>query len=376
MVKGAARRRVIVEDSDDDFGDAVLLPNPPKMRARKSAPAFSPRMRARKSAPAGPPKMRARKSAPAGPPQMRPRKSAPASPPKMRARKSASAFPPPSVTSRVVSYTSSKLEKQDGSGKAVLPKAPATRPKQHAAHEAQMSISSLSPHIPSRYHTKTQRRITFFSLEEEDRVAVYEHHLIVDGAGIQLAVQAPFTREPALLAASKQVRREALPIWYKENTFHSRFIYDIIAWLDRLDSARLSMLQWVNLDEPLPAGFVLPGLRKLNKRVKDGLKRNAVAVPVVVEQERETDWSGSHATVHDKDSCKREMVTMDDIGQYNDLDGMWETLQRSGVGKRILTNVTRKKRRSKGARDGSDEYMESDEDGEDGTCGNEEMGGM
>lgn len=249
---------------------------------------------------------------------------------KMKAQRKSSGISRPRKTSQ---QTFTPLARNQG-GRTIRGKERMSLSEDKNQEEEQEEHEDEEEQLEPRKEGK--KRVDFYCLKDDQRTDIYEY-VLIHGEGVKIPTEAPYIREPALLAVSKQVRKEALPIFYTESTFDSRFVGDICAWLDCLDLIRLNMLRWVNLETTMPAGFVLPSLRKMNKRVEDGLKPSAVAVRVVLENE---EFDAHKTDITQWDGKDWAMVSLEDVTLYDNLDGGWETLHTNRL--KILRSVTRR----------------------------------
>ena len=84
--------------------------------------------------------------------------------------------------------------------------------------EVDHGISSPKLHATKIVQTLDSRDSRLLSLPAEIRVMIYNYVLISNG-DIQRLGHAPYPEQPGLLQVNKQVRSEALDIYYKKNTF-------------------------------------------------------------------------------------------------------------------------------------------------------------
>ena len=80
------------------------------------------------------------------------------------------------------------------------------------------------PPSPAASTNGHQTRTSFFDLPAELRNKIY-HDVLVDDRDIEVHDFAPYVLEPALLRTRKQVRKEALPVFWGANTFAVLYQY-------------------------------------------------------------------------------------------------------------------------------------------------------
>lgn len=177
------------------------------------------------------------------------------------------------------------------------------------------SKTSMTEAAPSNDQEPNQAGIRFLNFPAEIRNHIYNEALINDGP-IKLKQWPPYISEPALLSACKQVRREALAIFYECNTFSSGDEIAVKAMFMQLRRSKLAMLRSIrsvsyqdfyklaaNVSDPSFIHFfshngdkssprlqgrrlVLRRLRKLGAELLDhgrsrGVRADAVLLPLV-----------------------------------------------------------------------------------------------
>ncbi|KAK5121489.1 hypothetical protein LTR85_005322 [Meristemomyces frigidus] len=137
-------------------------------------------------------------------------------------------------------------------------------------------------------------------LPAEIRNAIYTLALVKDEP-INVGYFEAFLREPGLLAANRQIRREGMPIFYGANTFISRQIDTATRFLAHLNDDKVKMLQGVAILLALDYGseeLVTVRLRAVDDAVKRwreehsarGLREDAILVEVTTNAAKDTQW--------------------------------------------------------------------------------------
>jgi len=148
-------------------------------------------------------------------------------------------------------------------------------------------------------------------LPPEFRTHIYSHVLVQEHpVNVRYSIRT-ILRQPTLLATNRQIRSEALCIFYAENTFHVGKDSDLGMWLPCLDDERLEAINTVQLlscerVEELVFFFTrtdwrlaLRGIieRMLLLSAKGRLRRDRVRVPLTTNEDQDSqdvDW----VTVH------------------------------------------------------------------------------
>ena len=119
---------------------------------------------------------------------------------------------------------------------------------------------------------------TFLSLPPEIRNEIYSLALVEDRP-LRVRTVHPYLLEPGLLATNKQVRSEALGIWYGENLFEIDGSSPAVKFLRATSDDKLRTLQCLRiLTSLVPAGdYIKTRIEQLLREFQPrGLRRQAI----------------------------------------------------------------------------------------------------
>ncbi|KAK3112367.1 hypothetical protein LTR53_011432 [Teratosphaeriaceae sp. CCFEE 6253] len=136
----------------------------------------------------------------------------------------------------------------------------------------------------------------FLALAPELRNHIYEYAVVEEAP---IAIPEPWRRDlrwtpiplPGILGTSRQIRREALPIYYGDNVFESCYAKSTEIWLDGLPDRILPMLRHLRAFDGINTSWPASEALRRDKTLKlvDGimtgrarglLKMSAIVVPV------------------------------------------------------------------------------------------------
>lgn len=128
--------------------------------------------------------------------------------------------------------------------------APATKrkaPVKKSKAENEPTVAESQPSVTFSGSTPNLRHSTsFLDLPPELRNEVYGHNLIKNYP-IEVRPTQPYLKEPALSAVNKQVRFEALAIWYGVNIFEIRGSSPAVKFLRSLPDEKLRLLRTLHI---------------------------------------------------------------------------------------------------------------------------------
>jgi hypothetical protein len=115
-----------------------------------------------------------------------------------------------------------------------------------SADHASDSTSAVLYAAATDAASESQDGMSFLNLPAEIRNQIYNDALVKDNNNtIKIGSSAPYTREPALLLANKQVRNEAMPVFYGQNEFRTPSGDAFKLFMQRSGRERLSLLRSV-----------------------------------------------------------------------------------------------------------------------------------
>ena len=97
--------------------------------------------------------------------------------------------------------------------------------------------------------------------------------------GVQVSHAEPYVREPGVLAVSRQIRSETLPIWYGENVFHINGSSPAVKFLRSRYDDQLRNLRTLHVDSVNYLGlqYAQDRIKQLLKEFgRRGLSRSAI----------------------------------------------------------------------------------------------------
>lgn len=144
----------------------------------------------------------------------------------------------------------------------------------------------------------SKARMSFFRLSAELRNRIYELALVEKGhVKIQDGLGSPPERPPALLHTCRQIRAEALPIYYKQNTFlvvfnrDSRYFKSTIGnWLCDIGRKMTSLIPEIKIR------FEMPSCYGIDRYLSTHLERNSGRKTAII-QYLGLEWLGVSSEV-------------------------------------------------------------------------------
>lgn len=99
-----------------------------------------------------------------------------------------------------------------------------------------------------------QTKSRFLGLPSELRNVVYHHVLSAHDHFVRIQATRPLVKEPALIRTCKQIRNDAMPIFYGTKTFLSPSSSNLVHFFQRFDRRRLSLIR--NLRAPSTTDYI------------------------------------------------------------------------------------------------------------------------
>ena len=137
------------------------------------------------------------------------------------------------------------------------------------------------------------------ALPPEIREIIYALAVVEDNS-IPLIRGYPFIYEPGLLATSRQIRTEAMPIFYGDNIFKARDYYQTVDLIRFTNKQKFSLIKSIQaFSEEDPKGYSssawLDCLRywtsNLPRLLSNGMPIKALLYPVAVGEAKEIVWA-------------------------------------------------------------------------------------
>lgn len=169
---------------------------------------------------------------------------------------------------------------------------PLTKVQRTAAVDAilqQFPVPVTQPAITDPQKFDPASKTTFLSLPAEIRNEIYSLALIED-APVRVLTTRPYLLEPALLAIGKQVRSEALGLWYGENVFEIDGSSPAVKFLRATSDYKLRALRCLRISTTFvpAADYIRTRTEQLLREFQPrGLNRQAIHFMLTVEGELE-----------------------------------------------------------------------------------------